>query len=88
MACGSPSSCWAFGAYSNSAGAALHEALHGTGGVWTNASTPEPGGTSAGDANVLYGGYCVSASNCWAVRYFGTVPGGTFNEALHWNGNK
>jgi hypothetical protein len=47
------------------------------------ANVPEPG-----TASVLFGVYCTSLANCWAVGFYQPSSGteGEFNEALHWNG--
>jgi hypothetical protein len=48
-ACPSASRCWAVGSYNNAAGAGLNEALYWNGATWSQASTPNPGGTLSGD---------------------------------------
>lgn len=63
--------------------------LHWNGSKWTNVTAPNPGGTSSGLFNDLFGVACTSASNCWAVGEYGSfgVSGETIlNQALHWNG--
>jgi hypothetical protein len=83
--CVSPSSCWAVGGYSNSAG--LNQALHWNGKQWSRVHTPNPGGTGSGAINELFGVRCLNPNDCWAVGgYFRN--GAELNQALHWNGKK
>jgi hypothetical protein len=83
--CISRSSCWAVGGYSNSA--ELNQALHWNGKKWSRVRTPNPGGTSSGAINELFGVRCLKSNDCWAVGgYFRN--GAQLNQTLHWNGKK
>jgi hypothetical protein len=87
VTCTSSSNCWAVGYYVS--GAELNQTLHWNGSTWTNVTAPNPGGTSIGFFNDLFGVACTSASNCWAVGEYGSfgASGETIlNQALHWNG--
>jgi|SRR5690348_2908589 len=62
--------------------------IHFNGKRWSRVSTPQPGGTAAGDSNELVDSYCVSASRCFAA---GLVEGRTQNpknQVLSWDGGK
>ncbi len=92
VACASATSCWAVG-YTRGAYPApeLNQVLHWNGTHWSQASTPQPGGTSNGDTNelgILGGGVtCVSASSCWAVGFTQNGSGTPqLNQVMHWNG--
>lgn len=55
------------------------------------ASTPDPGGTGGPeDISELFGAYCTSARNCWAVGDYGMVgiQRELLNQVLHWNGRR
>jgi hypothetical protein len=89
--CISATSCWAVGFYgsiSGGTGAILNEALRWNGKKWSQAATPNPGGTANEDANELLGVRCTSAGNCWAVGDQTTSGSSELNQALHWNGTK
>jgi len=79
--CASASDCWAVGLYGG-AGASLNQALHWDGTAWTQAVTPNPGGTAPGDVSELFGVHCAGATLCWAVGDTSAGP----SEALRWNG--
>lgn len=85
VACTSASNCWAVGGF-NSGGATLNQALHWNGTQWSQATTPQPAGTTSGSIQILAGVACTSASNCWAVGFREPSSGAELNEALHWNG--
>jgi len=87
--CTSASDCWAVGSYStNGGGFFLNQALHWNGASWTQATTPNPGGTASGATSELVSGACTSPGNCWAVGDYGTlsIAGVRVNQALHWDG--
>jgi hypothetical protein len=90
VTCRSGTDCWAVGNYgfiSGGSGVVLNQALHWDGGAWTQAGTPEPGGTAPGDTNNLDAVRCTSGSNCWAVGLAQTtVSGPDAGQALNWNG--
>jgi hypothetical protein len=87
LACTSTVNCWAGGFYGNELGSPveLNQLLHWDGTAWTQASTPQPGGTSAGDSNLIYGVDCASASDCWAAGVYASAGAG-LNQALRWDG--
>ncbi len=92
--CLTASNCWAVGEYTRK-GAQLDQILHWTGKKWLAVPTPTPGGTLAGDENMLSDVSCVSASNCWAAGTYGNTIETShsetvlaLNQALHWNGRK
>ena len=87
LACSSPASCWAAGSYGSLTEAnTANEILHWNGLKWSTITVPDPDGTNPGAVNVLNWDTCVSASNCWAVGYYGA--GGVYsNQAMHWNGH-
>ncbi len=65
----------------------MNEVLHWNGARWSLATTPDPGGTVAGDVSAVNFVSCASASSCWAVGRYGTAsPHISLNEALFWNG--
>jgi hypothetical protein len=88
VVCPSSSNCWAVGLYELPSGAppVFNEALHWNGKKWALASTPQPGGTAAGDLNFLSGVRCPSASTCFAVGTAGTTDA-PLNQVLRWNGS-
>ena len=89
LACTSSANCWAGGFYYTEEGAdtlILNQILHWDGTAWTQASTPQPGGTGAGDGNQINGVDCASASDCWAVGAYSGGAGAGLNEALRWDG--
>jgi hypothetical protein len=87
--CISPANCWAVGGYApTGANFQVNEALHWNGSTWSVVTTPQPGGTAAGDVNVLSDVVCATATNCWAGGYH-AMDGDALvflNEVLHWNG--
>jgi hypothetical protein len=89
LACTSAANCWAVGSDNpgDNSPASLNQVLHWNGHKWSAVSVPEPDGTGADASNALVSVSCSSASNCWAVGYFGMFSSEPiFNEALHWNG--
>jgi hypothetical protein len=86
--CSSTRNCWALGSQVNSADGTVNEALHWNGKHWSLVSTPNPGGTSMGDMNVLLSARCPSARSCWAVGYKLAAANTYRDEVLHWNGKK
>jgi hypothetical protein len=91
MACTSYANCWVGGYYRNvlGGGAVLNQLLHWDGTAWTQATVPQPGGTSGidGDLNETDAVDCASASDCWAVGAYSVSSGGyDLNQALHWDG--
>jgi len=89
--CTSASSCLADGQYGTSgiASTTKNQVLRWNGKKWSRQTTPNPGGTAAGDANELFGLACSSSVSCWAVGGDGKeilIP--SVNEILHWNGRK
>ncbi len=89
--CESSADCWAVGNYGSTVigtGIGLNDVLHWNGRKWAKVSTPNPGGTAAGDFNALLGVRCPSSASCWAVGVVASTAGGIQNEILHWNGKK
>jgi hypothetical protein len=86
--CISSANCWAVGSYSNTATAALNQALHWNGRKWSKVPTPDPGGTSSGDSSALNGIACTSSRNCMAVGSFASAGHTSHNQALRWNGHR
>jgi hypothetical protein len=68
----------------------LNQALHWNGRRWSTVPTPDPGGTSTADVNVLVSVACASSADCWAVGSYGTgrPPITSLNQILHWNGKR
>ena len=66
----------------------FNQAMHWNGTAWTQVTTPEPNGTSAGAHQELIFVTCKSGTNCWAVGDYGgaSSPGFVLNQALHWDG--
>src|SRR5437762_162496 len=60
IACPSSTRCWAVGDYKPSGGAQLNQILRWNGTAWSQATTPNPGGTTTGSQNQLLGVYCTS----------------------------
>jgi hypothetical protein len=89
-ACRSATDCWAVGNYVSPKGktVTLNQIQHWGGGVWSLVGTPEPGGTAAGDANVLSAVRCLTAVNCWAVGAAHVNGKSDRNQALHWDGTR
>ena len=71
VACVNADDCWAVGEYYTGPKGYTAQTLieHDTGSGWTIVSSPT---TGAGDFDYLAGVTCVSASECWAVGFFGT----------------
>jgi Glycosyl hydrolase family 76 len=88
LACPSASDCWADGAYYNSAGAYVNEALRWNGKTWAQVPTPNPGGALGGDVNQLLDISCDTASACWAVGHYMNGSGVEVNEALRFSGKR
>jgi hypothetical protein len=88
IACPSASDCWAAGAYYNSSGAYVNEALLWNGRKWTQVATPNPGGALGGDVNELLDVSCAGAANCWAVGHYTNSSGVELNEALRFGGKR
>ena len=88
IACPSSTRCWAVGDYKPSGGAQLNQILRWNGTTWSQATTPNPGGTTSSSQNQLLGVYCTSTSNCWAVGAYVNGSGATLNEILRWNGSQ
>jgi hypothetical protein len=66
-----------------------NEVLRWNGKKWSMQTTPNPGGTATGDANLLNGLACSSPTSCWAAGEDGPENPATWvNEMLHWNGKK
>ena len=88
--CVSRASCNAVGTYgtTGSSPTLRNQVLHWNGRKWTQAHTPNPGGTGAGHINELNAVGCASG-RCFAVGLYGTqtsvVPVG-HDEILRWNG--
>jgi hypothetical protein len=81
VTCASASDCWAVGAYNfNSADPVQTLIEHWNGTAWSIVKSPN---TSAAQENLLEGTTCSSASDCWAVGFYGSVRH-TLIE--HWNG--
>ena len=86
VTCLSASDCWADGGYLNRAGGYQNEALMWNGKRWTQAATPDPGGSHGGSDNELTALACSSSADCWAVGYYYNHRAAQLNEALHWDG--
>jgi hypothetical protein len=78
---------WAVGSYAPFGGDTL--ALHWNGTKWSKVASPNPGGTSSNDINILNGVSADSATDAWAVGTYGD-PTTVVNETLvlRWNGTK
>jgi hypothetical protein len=84
IGCGAKASCWAVGSFRlTSVQQALNQVLHWNGRRWSRALTSQPDGTGPKAENELAGVTCSSASNCWAVGFYGAFSS---NQAQHWNG--
>jgi hypothetical protein len=92
VSCTSETSCWAVGSYGSvtggGVGTVLNEALRWDGGNWSVVATPDPGGTSDTDVNILSGVRCTSARYCWAVGGWAQPNAEPVNQALNWNGRR
>lgn len=86
LACLSGSQCLAAGGYLNSAGTYVNQVLMWDGTSWTPMSVPQPDRSTSAGLNELTAISCLSASDCWAVGYYGNSHGAELNEALAWNG--
>jgi hypothetical protein len=86
VSCTTSSNCWAVGTYSHN-GADLNQALRWNGTRWSQVTVPSPGGTASGGSSKLFGVYCKSSTDCWAVGYYQN-GGPRLDEALLWNGTK
>lgn len=85
--CRTSSDCWAVGDYRATSGAQLNQALHWNGSTWSQATTPNPGGTASTSFSELFGVRCKAANDCWAVGDY-AKNGANLDQALHWNGSK
>jgi hypothetical protein len=74
---------WAAGAYNNLAGDSFSFLLHWDGARWTQAPSPNPGGTTG--FTDLNGVSAVSTNNAWAVGYYGNTTD-QYSLVLRWNG--
>jgi hypothetical protein len=82
-------SCWTVGEDSPGGAVTFNQALYWNGRKWSKVSTPNPGGSKAGEMSELFDVTCTSSANCWTVGDFGTSPGSSqklLNQVLHWNG--
>lgn len=86
ITCLTGSDCWADGGYLNSVGGYQNETLLWDGQRWTQAATPNPGGSHGGSDNELTALACSSSADCWAGGYFYNRAAAQLNEALHWDG--
>jgi hypothetical protein len=86
--CKTATNCWAVGDDGSAVSQTLNEVLHWNGTKWSPAATPNPGGTSANDINVLLSIRCPGSGTCLAVGGYGTFtsPAISLNQALLWNG--
>src|SRR5437899_7434733 len=82
VTCVSPSDCWTVGSYVAGSGAPRTLIEHWDGTAW--AIVPSPNASLPN--NVLSGVTCVSASDCWAVGYYITGPGGYQSLIERWVG--
>ena len=90
VACASAKDCWAVGSYEQSGGPYLNETLRWNGKKWSSATSPDPAGSSSpADGNFIFGDFCSSPKECWAVGDASNDDGATYtNETLRWNGKK
>ena len=68
-----------------------NQALHWNGTKWSQAHTPNPGGTHASDVSELESLGCGSPTSCWAAGLYGSmsmVTTTSHDEILHWNGKR
>jgi hypothetical protein len=81
VTCTSASNCWVVG-FHGSVGAWQTLIEHWDGSSWTIVSSPN---SPTGESSNLYGVTCTSASDCWAVGFYGT---GSPNQTLieRWDG--
>ena len=84
----SPTDVWAVGAGGNFFDQSL--VLHWDGTTWTRQPSPNPAGTGSSVFNSLMGVAAVSATDAWAVGFYGhdVGDGGTAGKplVLHWDG--
>ena len=82
VTCASPSECWAVGYHYGGGNVAQTLVKHWNGTAWAIVSSPN---ASAMQYNALSSVTCVSASDCWAVGYYG---GGSAGQTLieRWDG--
>jgi hypothetical protein len=94
LSCTSASNCWAAGEDGTFATqiTLVTLALHWNGKKWSQATTPNPGGTATASINELSAVSCTNTTNCWAVGEYegsvGTSGHDTLNLALRWTGKK
>ena len=85
----SPTDVWAVGSGGNFSDQSL--VLHWDGTSWMRRPSPNPGGTGSQHLNPLNGVAAVSATDAWAVGFYGHVvgDGGTAGKplVLHWDGS-
>jgi hypothetical protein len=88
--CLSANDCTAVGDYGTTSanGVLRNQALHWNGKKWSQANTPNPGGTKADGVNEVFALGCGAADSCWGAGSYGSTksPGKNLNEILHWNG--
>lgn len=84
--------CWTVGTYTNSSHATLNQTLRFNGRKWKFVSPPSPGSSSGTGlptlTRQLAAVACPSATACRAVGSYPKHSGGTFNEALRFNGKR
>src|SRR5207248_2575699 len=83
VTCTSASDCWAVGDYLTDNFDYQTLIAHWNGAAWSFVTSPN---TSATQDNRLCGVTCTSASDCWAVGYWGTTDNIFHTFAAHWNG--
>jgi len=86
----SPTDAWAAGHY-HGADSDKSLVLHWNGTDWTRQASPSPSRAGVASVNTLNGVSAVSASNVWAVGFYGriTAQGGVDKPLiLHWNGTR
>jgi hypothetical protein len=82
VAATSPSNAWVAGdSWNGTAGQTLIEQWNGS--AWCTMTTPDPGGPA--EPNTLYSVAATSATNAWAVGYYGSSTG-DHTLILHWDG--
>ena len=95
VTCVTASDCWAVGWYENASGDDLTLIEYWNGSAWSQSASPTPGTLPSGSTFgitctntivCLNGVTCPSASDCWAVGYYGDSAGDTQTLALQWNG--
>ncbi len=88
LSCPGASGCWAAGFYVNAVTAKLGQVYRLQGTKWSRVPIPQPGGVGPSSYDYLNGLACTSASDCWAVGYYGQAGKGSVNEALRWQGGR